>query len=86
VLWIYFFNFIKKNIFVLDGCNKKLTKSILTKVFEKNVPLSLCNAKLYKEKELNFSFVGGLKEAKQTLIESIIWPSVVSLNCVCHLI
>lgn len=55
-----------------------LSKTILSNVFEKTVPLSLHNVKLFKEKKINFSSVGGLKDAKQTITEIIIWPSVVS--------
>jgi len=55
-----------------------LNTTVLTDVFEKTVPLSLHNVKLFKEKNINFSLVGGLKEAKQSIIETIIWPSLVS--------
>jgi len=58
-----------------------LNKTILTDVFEKTIPLSLHNVKLFKEKTINFSLVGGLKKAKQSITETIIWPSLVSLNC-----
>jgi len=69
-------------VFILiGGCDKTLNKTILTDVFEKTVPLSLHNVKLFKEKNVNFSSVGGLKEAKQSITETIIWPSLVSLNC-----
>lgn len=57
-----------------------LNKTVLTNVLEKSIPLSLHNVKLLKENNLNFSLVGGLKEAKQTIIETIIWPSIVSLS------
>ncbi|XP_060847155.1 peroxisomal ATPase PEX1 [Rhopalosiphum padi] len=60
------------------GCDKTLNKTILTDVFEKTVPLSLHNVKLFKEKNVNFSSVGGLKEAKQSITETIIWPSLYS--------
>lgn len=70
------------NIFILDGCNTNLTKAVLTSAYDKTVPLSLHNAKLFKENKIDFSFVGGLKEAKQIIIETIIWPSLVSLICV----
>lgn len=69
-------------IFILDGCNTNLTEAVLTSTFDKIVPLSLHNVKLFKENKLDFSFVGGLKEAKQIIIETIIWPSLVSLICV----
>lgn len=55
-----------------------LSKTVLTNVFEKTVPLSLHNVKFFKEKKINFSSVGGLKDAKQTITEIVIWPSVVS--------
>lgn len=55
-----------------------MDKTILTDIFEKTVPLSLHNVKLFKENKLNYSLVGGLVEAKQILTETIIWPSVVS--------
>jgi ATP-dependent 26S proteasome regulatory subunit len=55
-----------------------LNKSVITDVFEKTIPLSLHNVKLYKEKNINFSSVGGLKEVKQIITETIIWPSLVS--------
>ncbi|XP_027844705.2 peroxisome biogenesis factor 1 [Aphis gossypii] len=58
------------------GCDKTLNKTVLTDVFEKTVPLSLHNVKLFKEKTINFSLVGGLKEAKQSITETIIWPSL----------
>ncbi|XP_015379787.1 PREDICTED: peroxisome biogenesis factor 1 isoform X2 [Diuraphis noxia] len=58
------------------GCNTTLNKTVLTDVIEKSVPLSLHNVKLFKEKNINFSLVGGLKEAKQSIIETIIWPSL----------
>lgn len=57
-----------------------LSKTILTNVFEKSIPLSLHNVKLLKEKKINFSLVGGLEEVKQTIIETVIWPSLVILN------
>jgi len=57
-----------------------LDKTILTDVFEKTVPLSLHNVKLFKEKNINFSQVGGLEKAKRSITETIIWPSLVSLN------
>ncbi|XP_060858422.1 peroxisomal ATPase PEX1 isoform X1 [Metopolophium dirhodum] len=60
------------------GCDATLNKTILTDVFEKTVPLSLHNVKLFKEKNINFSQVGGLKEAKQSITETIIWPSLYS--------
>ncbi|XP_025196709.1 peroxisome biogenesis factor 1 [Melanaphis sacchari] len=58
------------------GCDKTLNKTVLTDIFEKTVPLSLHNVKLFKEKNVNFSLVGGLKEAKQSITEIIIWPSL----------
>lgn len=72
------FNMLILHCFPIGGCNKILNKSILTEVFEKTVPLSLHNVKLYKEKKINFSSVGGLKEAKQIITETIIWPSLVN--------
>lgn len=51
---------------------------MLDDVFEKIVPLSLCDMNFHKEKQLNFSCIGGLSNAKQTIIETIIWPSKVS--------
>lgn len=69
-----------KNVFIfLGGCDQILKKNILTDVLENTVPLSLHNLKLYKEKQFNFSLVGGLQEAKQIITEIIIWPSVVNL-------
>lgn len=62
----------------LGGCDQILKKCILTNVLENTVPLSMHNLKLFKEKQFNFSLVGGLKEAKQIITETIIWPSVVS--------
>uniref|UniRef100_A0A2S2RAG7 Peroxisome biogenesis factor 1 n=3 Tax=Sipha flava TaxID=143950 RepID=A0A2S2RAG7_9HEMI len=56
--------------------NNILNKSVITDVFEKTIPLSLHNVKLYKEKNINFSSVGGLKEVKQIITETIIWPSL----------
>lgn len=59
-----------------------INKSVLNNAFEKTVPLSLHNVNLFKDKTINFSLIGGLKDAKQTIIETIIWPSIVSLNCI----
>jgi len=59
-----------------DG--KILNKKILNNVFEKNVPLSLCSMKFQKEKQFNFSSIGGLTKAKQIITETIMWPSLVS--------
>lgn len=64
--------------FKIGGCNNILNKSVLNDVFENTIPLSLHNVKLYKEKKINFSSVGGLKEVKQIITETIIWPSLVS--------
>lgn len=66
----------------IGGCDKILKKNVLTHVLENTVPLSMTNLKLVKEKQFNFSLVGGLKEAKQIITETIIWPSLVSLLCV----
>lgn len=71
----------KECVNLIGGCEKTLNKTVLTDVFEKTVPLSLHNVKLFKEKTINFLLVGGLKEAKQSITETIIWPSLVSLNC-----
>ncbi|XP_050439980.1 uncharacterized protein LOC126845364 [Adelges cooleyi] len=61
---------------MLKGNKKTLNRTVLTNVFEEIVPLSLHNIKLLKENTLNFSTVGGLKEAKQKITETIIWPSL----------
>ncbi|XP_050529647.1 peroxisome biogenesis factor 1 isoform X2 [Daktulosphaira vitifoliae] len=61
---------------VFKSDEKKLNKTILTDIFEKTVPLSLHNVKLFKENKINYSLVGGLIEAKQILTETIIWPSI----------
>ncbi|VVC44744.1 ATPase, AAA-type, core,ATPase, AAA-type, conserved site,Peroxisome biogenesis factor 1, N-terminal [Cinara cedri] len=56
--------------------DKLIIKSVLNNAFEKTVPLSLHNVGLFKDKTINFSLIGGLKDAKQTIIETIIWPSI----------
>lgn len=71
-----------KIFIVIGGCDRTLNKDVLTDVLEKTIPLSLHNVKLLKEKNVNFSVVGGLSEAKQSITETIIWPSLVSLNCI----
>jgi len=55
-----------------------LNKTIMNNVLQKNVPLSLHNVKFHREKQFNFSYIGGLIKAKRSITETIIWPSVVS--------
>lgn len=42
------------------------------------VPLSLQGLSLHSSGSIDFSSVGGLKEAKQTLKETLLWPSKVN--------